>query len=311
MHSRNLHKNGYDFEALTRTHPLLAPHVIRNPSARKTIDFGNAHAVKALNAALLKRYYHIEHWDIPEGYLCPPIPGRADYIHAIADLLSASPATPASTRQFPARLVGLDIGTGANLIYPIIGSQSYGWHFVASDVDKGAIASANLIRSSNSVLRKSVRILQQHKLNSIFDGVIKPHEQFAFSMCNPPFHNSQKEALAGSMQKNQNIKRNQDKRHSSIQGHSSPKNDRSGSHLNFAGQKNELWCAGGEVGFISRMIAESVHYKEQVTWFTSLVAKQKSLAPLYKKLTQVGALEYKTVGMAQGSKISRFIAWRF
>jgi 23S rRNA (adenine1618-N6)-methyltransferase len=38
---------------------------------------------------LLISYYDIQKWDIPH-YLCPPIPGRADYIHYIADLLAES-----------------------------------------------------------------------------------------------------------------------------------------------------------------------------------------------------------------------------
>jgi 23S rRNA (adenine1618-N6)-methyltransferase len=41
-----------------------------------------------LNKAILKAFYKIEYWDIPLHYLCPPIPGRADYLHYTADLLA-------------------------------------------------------------------------------------------------------------------------------------------------------------------------------------------------------------------------------
>ena len=43
-----------------------------------------------LNRALLKADYGIDFWDIPPNYLCPPIPGRVDYIHHLADLLARS-----------------------------------------------------------------------------------------------------------------------------------------------------------------------------------------------------------------------------
>jgi 23S rRNA (adenine1618-N6)-methyltransferase len=59
-----------------------------NEHSIETIDFSDPEAVKSLNQALLISYY-----DIQMGYshyLCPPIPGRADYIHYIADLLAES-----------------------------------------------------------------------------------------------------------------------------------------------------------------------------------------------------------------------------
>lgn len=39
--------------------------------------------------------------------------------------------------------------------------------------------------------------------------------------------------------------------------------------LNFGGQQQELWCEGGEVAFITQMIAESQQFGRQVKWFTS------------------------------------------
>ena len=90
MHPRNLHKNGYPMDALCQSYPALKPFLVRAKSGKTSIDFTNANAVKALNAALLFHYYKLEYWDMPEGYLCPPVPGRADYIHGIADLLYQS-----------------------------------------------------------------------------------------------------------------------------------------------------------------------------------------------------------------------------
>ncbi len=88
LHPHNPHQGRYDFALLTRALPELAKHTITNPKGEPTINFSDSEAVRVLNQALLAHYYGVKFWDIPEGYLCPPIPGRADYIHYIADLLA-------------------------------------------------------------------------------------------------------------------------------------------------------------------------------------------------------------------------------
>ena len=308
MHIRNLHKDGYDFDALVRTRSSLKQFVIKNPSGRETIDFAKSEGVKALNDALLQHYYGIEYWDIPKGYLCPPIPGRADYIHAIADLLGQSVADINSSKK-AGKVKGLDIGTGANLIYPIIGSQSYGWQFVGTDIDKVAVRSAKLVQTSNANLRDLIEIRHQINIKCIFDGVVKPSDRFDFCMCNPPFHASAKAALSGTMKKNLNLMRNKNKR-DLPKKRLSPKVTRT-KLLNFEGQNNELWCKGGEAGFIKRMITESANYQNQIGWFTTLVSKKESIKPISKKLSEMELAEIKVVDMKQGNKASRFVAWRF
>ena len=90
LHVRNLHRSRYDFPQLMKTCPELAPFVSLNKYNDLSVDFSDPHAVKILNKALLKHFYGIQYWDIPQDFLCPPIPGRADYIHYLADLLSAN-----------------------------------------------------------------------------------------------------------------------------------------------------------------------------------------------------------------------------
>src|SRR5688572_4178139 len=87
-HPRNRHGERYDFVRLVRSCPGLESFVVKHPCGGDTIDFSDPIAVKILNRALLKTQYGVEHWDIPPGYLCPPIPSRADYVHHVADLLS-------------------------------------------------------------------------------------------------------------------------------------------------------------------------------------------------------------------------------
>lgn len=301
LHPRNPHRGRYDLTALVNACPELKAFIQPNPKGDNTIDFSNEKAVLCLNKALLAHYYHVSNWSIPEGYLCPPIPGRADYIHYVADLLVENASFESET---PAKkLKVLDVGTGANCIYPIIGSQSYGWEFVASDIDTVSVASAKAIVSANKSLKGKVTVVLQGHADAIFKGVIKVDDRFALTVCNPPFHSSMAEAKAGSQRKWKNLNKRPSSRTST--------KDRSDPKLNFGGQKAELWCQGGEIAFLTRMAKESVEFAHQVSWFTSLVSKADNVKPLKNLLNQLGAKHVKVVEMSQGQKISRLIAWRF
>jgi 23S rRNA (adenine1618-N6)-methyltransferase len=245
-----------------------------------------------LNQALLKLYYKIKHWEIPEGYLCPPIPGRADYIHYLADLLANSNDGVIPTGD---SVKALDIGTGANLIYPLIGNSVYGWNFAASDIDPLAIRSANDIIAANAQLKGKIETRQQTNKADIFKRVIKPGETFDVTMCNPPFHASWQEAQAVTVKKWQKLNNNRSAK----------------TLLNFGGKNNELWCTGGEAAFIRKMADESALFGKQVLWFSTLVSKKETLEGVYKALEWVKAFEVRTINMAQGQKVSRIVAWTF
>jgi 23S rRNA (adenine1618-N6)-methyltransferase len=292
LHPRNPHQGRYDLTALTEAVPELASYVRPNPSGEPTIDFSDPAAVLCLNQALLAQTYKVKHWMIPAGYLCPPIPGRADYIHYAADLLAESGEVPTGK---DVRV--LDIGTGANCIYPIIGSQSYGWRFVATDIDPVSVKTARLIVESNPCLSQLVKVVQQQDPGSIFKGIIGKDDHFELTMCNPPFHASMEEAQASSKRKVRNL--------------SKGKAAAGPAKLNFGGQQAELWCPGGEVAFITKMIRESVGFAEQVGWFTSLVSKGENLWLLKNVLGQCGAKQVREIQMSQGQKISRLLAWSF
>ena len=292
LHPRNKHRERYDFPQLIQSEPQLKDFVQLNPYGDQSIDFSNPAAVRMLNKALLKHHYGIAHWDIPANYLCPPIPGRADYIHYLADLLAES-----NNGNIPKgkHIKGLDIGIGANAVYPIIGHQEYGWSFLGSEVDPGAVKAAKAIVAANPDLSSSVFVRHQANGAQIFKGILKPGEMFDFSLCNPPFHASAEEALSGSRRKVQNL----------------GKQKGGDTLLNFGGQPKELWCEGGEVGFIRKMIVESVLFKSQCFWFSSLVSKSSNLPFIFKALESAGPYEVRQLEMAQGQKISRFVAWTF
>lgn len=292
LHPRNQHRLRYDFKILIENCPDLQPFVSINEHQIETIDFSNPEAVKTLNNALLLTYYDIQKWDIPESYLCPPIPGRADYIHSIADLLGTSNSGIIPEGN---AVQGLDIGIGANCIYPIIGNSVYGWSFVGTDIDEIAIENCENIIEANPQLIDAISLQQQTESRFIFKNIITPEDKFAFTICNPPFHSSQEEATKSSVRKVNNLEKTKTTK----------------PVLNFGGQNAELWCEGGELGFITQMIYESAKYPLQCLWFTTLVSKQSHLSSIYKTLNKVNVVETKTIDMAQGQKISRIIAWTF
>lgn len=292
LHPRNRHRGRYDFAQLTAASPELAAYVRPNAHGEPGVDFADPAAVKALNRALLRQFYGIEHWDVPAGYLTPPIPGRADYLHYLADLLAEDNAG-VIPRGRDIRV--LDVGVGANCIYPIIGHREYGWRFVGTEVDATAARVAQQLGSFNPNLRGAVSIRLQPSAQDIFSGVVKPTEHFELTMCNPPFHASAAEAAAGSQRKSRNL--------GTAGAGPAP--------LNFGGQPHELWTPGGEATFLWRMAEESALLRPNCYWFTSLVSKKETLPGLYKTLRKLGAAEVRTVPMSQGQKVSRFVAWTF
>lgn len=292
LHLRNKHRERYNFKVLIGNCPELAPFVKLNNYNDESIDFSNAEAVMMLNKALLKHFYGIDHWNIPSGYLCPPIPGRADYIHHIAGLLGSCNNGIIPTGS---QIKCLDIGVGANCIYPIIGHKEYGWSFVGSDIEPVAIQSASGIVEANVSLKGNVELRLQPNAKDIFRGIIHNNEHFDLTICNPPFHASFEEAQSGTLRKLSNL--NQKRMTKPI--------------LNFGGKNKELWCEGGEEKFVQRMISQSKHISSSCFWFSTLISKSSHLKNVYTALKNAEALEVKTIPMQHGNKISRIVAWTY
>lgn len=272
--------------------PELASFVKLNAYEDESIDFSDAQAVKALNKALLIHHYGIDHWDVPSGYLCPPIPGRADYIHHIADLLAESNYGKIPLGE---RVTCLDIGVGANCVYPMLGSVEYDWTFIGSDIDPVAVENARSIVNKNEALTGKIDIRLQSNPKDVIYGVIRMEDKVDLVICNPPFHASLAEAQAGTQRKVNNLS------HKKMTEPSK----------NFEGQNAELWCEGGEKRFIRNLIHESQKFSYSVFWFSTLVSKQSNLKNIYGALKAANAREVKTLPMGQGNKTSRVVAWTF
>lgn len=291
LHARNKHRERYDFKALIAACPELSEFVKENVYGDESIDFFNPAAVKMLNKALLQHHYNIREWDIPENYLCPPIPGRADYIHLVADLL-ASVNEDVIPRGTAVRC--LDIGVGANCVYPLIGACEYGWYFAGTEIDTIALDAAKKIIVANG-LEEQIELRHQDDPDDIINGSFAEGEVFHVTICNPPFHSSLAEAKSGSLRKVNNLM----------------KSKLTEPVLNFGGQYNELWCQGGEARFIRFMIVQSKYFADACMWFTTVVSKQSHLRDIYEELEHAGAKDVKTIAMGQGNKTSRIVAWTF
>lgn len=292
LHLRNKNRKPYDLGALKIAQPELSKYIKLNKHGAESIDFAQPDAVKFLNKALLKHYYGIKHWDFPNENLCPPIPGRADYIHHMADLLARS-----NFGELPKgeKIKALDIGVGANCIYPIIGVTEYDWSFIGSDINPESVESAKNIGESNKTLTDKVEIKLQENPNSFFKNIISDSDSIDLTFCNPPFHSSTEEATKGTKRKVKNLSGKQEE---------TPE-------LNFAGISNELICEGGEATFINKMIEESKKFKKNVYWFSTLVSKESNLKRIHKQLSEAEATMIKTIPLGTGNKSSRAVAWSF
>lgn len=292
LHTRNKNRERYNLSALIKATPALQNHIALNKYGVESVDFSNPIAVKLLNTAILNHYYGIKYWAFPDENLCPPIPGRADYIHHMADLLAENNFGTIPTGD---RITCLDIGLGASCIYPIIGVTEYGWKFIGSDIDPKSIASSQHIVNSNASLKEMIECRLQKNSKDIFHGILGKEDKFEFTVCNPPFHSSAEEAQKGTRRKIMNLSGKKAK---------TPE-------LNFSGINNELICDGGEYKFIQHMIKESEKFSKNCFWFSTLVSKQANLKRIHHLLENTETDQIKTIPMGTGNKSSRIVAWTF
>ena len=292
LHERNKHRSGYDLDHLIKAVPGLKAYIKETPTGKKSLDWADPDAVFLLNKAILLSYYKLDNWSIPKGFLCPPVPGRADYIHYLADLLAS-----VNEDKIPQgkSIRVLDLGVGANCIFPIIGVAEYGWKFVGADINSAALKSAKGIAAFNKSLQKNVEIRLQKDAGSYLHNIIRPNDFFDALVCNPPFYKDQEEANKHAMRKLNNLGK------------------RSGQSkvLNFGGETHELIAEKGELGFVSGLIEESAQFPTRVFWYTTLVSSGKYLSQLYKLLKDKKVYDYQTIEMKQGNKSSRILAWTF
>lgn len=278
LHPNNIHNQGYDFSLLVAKYPKLSE-FITVKFDKETIDFSDPIAVKEFNKALLFTHYGITFWSFSDDNLCPPIPGRVDYVHHLSDLI----ATEKNIKV-------LDVGTGATCIYPLLGNAVYDWQFVGTDIDAQSLSNAQKIIDKNS-LESKISLRYQKDENHILKGVINKEDTFTLTMCNPPFYKSAEEARGANRRKSRNLGNN--------------------TVRNFAGNSNELWYVGGEKAFLHTYLYESSQLPKTSKWFTSLVSKKENVESLQNSGKKLGVNEFKVIPMHQGNKVTRIVCWRF
>lgn len=275
MHPNNKHIKGYKFKALAKEFPALEDFLFVNEHGKDTLDFSDKDCVRLFNQALLKKYYGVAHWDIPAGNLCPTVPGRADYLHYVQDIIGVGEK----------RI--LDIGTGASVIYPLLGQAAFAWSFVGTDIDKQALAHAQQLLHSNTISLEQIELKAQENEQYIFQGIIKPTDLFDACICNPPFFESEKQALSWNIKK---WKGNQGKQ---------------------VGTVNELIFEGGEQAFITQMITESVGFQKQIKLFSCLVSRKSTMSFIEATCSKLGINQLRFVAMKTGRKHTRLAVWSF
>eukprot|EP00928_Gymnodinium_smaydae_P037038 TRINITY_DN25781_c0_g1_i1.p1 TRINITY_DN25781_c0_g1~~TRINITY_DN25781_c0_g1_i1.p1 ORF type:complete len:377 (+),score=44.89 TRINITY_DN25781_c0_g1_i1:29-1132(+) len=295
MHIRNRHRDYLDYRDLASRQTSLKPFVFVNAWGGASIDYSNQEALQELTRCLLADFYGVVGWQIPAGYLCPPVPQRADYIHVVADLLQI---THDDASLSPARgqgICGLDIGTGAGCIYCLLGAREYGWNFIGSDIDQESLDSAAAILARNS-METQIQLRLQADSTRMLKGVLHRGESIAFCVCNPPFHESLEHARSAASAKWRRLGRS----------------DELEDGKNYSGKETELCCEGGEVGFILRLADESAkpRFRDACVWFTTLVSRESSVEPVRRRLAELGAKRYG-YEISQGKNTKWVVAWSF
>jgi len=285
LHKNNKHSKGYDLELLVKTTPKLEEFVFTNSFRNVTIDFAKPQAVKLLNTALLKAHYGIDYWEFPDANLCPPIPGRVEYIHVLNNLLKKSGVKE--------NITVLDIGAGATCIYPLLGQAEYGWNFIASEIDSQALKTAEKIINKNK-LSNTIELRYQENEQNILTSVLNFKEKVSAAMCNPPFYKDEEHANESTLLKQKGLGKQANK-----------------VVRNFSGTSKELWYPGGEKAFVHNYLYQSSLLKTNCFWYTCLVSRTQHVLSMETSLKKLGATDFKILQIALGNKISRVVAWTF
>ena len=241
------------------------------------LDFSDPASVLQLTKSLLKRHFNLT-ISLPPDRLCPAVPNRLNYLLWIDSLLESSkPYGLAPDRK----MTGLDIGTGASAIYPLLGCASNpSWNFVATDIDPLSLAYARSNLEANNLTAR-IQLIESTPRAPLIP--LQDEQRLSFVMCNPPFYASNEELQA------------------SAKGKDKPP------HSACTGSANEMVCDGGEISFIGRIIDESLVLRERVQWYTSMVGKLSNIVPLIERLKVQGCVNRAVGELVQGNKTRRWV----
>ena len=253
------------------------------------LDFQDPETLKALTAAILSADFGLK-IDLPDNRLCPPVPNRWNYVAWIQALVDST--SPDYSDQYdPSRKVtGLDIGTGASAIYTLLCLRTRpNWTMCCTDIDKKSFDSAARNLALNNMLTRT-KMLQTMEPNALIPLKFLGVEKLDFTICNPPFFADETDMR------------------SSIKGEGkswSPNAVCTGSDI-------EMVCPGGDLGFVTRMVEESLVLKEKVTWYSSMLGKMSSAKAIVDLLKKHRVTNWAVGCLEPGATTKRWVvAWSF
>lgn len=217
---------------------------------------------------------------LDKNQICPNYFNRRDYVLFIERLLKLTPHLSDDTR-----LTGLDTGTSQSCIYPLISTRylSNLEKMFATDIVPEFIQKAEGNVRMNKLEEKITLLLVQKDQNAFSQVIKKTGDYIHFTMCNPPFYTSRAEMLMKRKQKRSHYK-------TETEGHDS-----------------ELITAGGDYGFIVKLILDSESVKNEVLWFTSLIGNHSTLIKFSSFLKDKSSISFGVYRFQSGSHTTRWI----
>ncbi|SDA05384.1 BZ3501_MvSof-1269-A2-R1_Chr12-1g03368 [Microbotryum saponariae] len=216
-----------DYSQLAQDVPYFAPFLRTTPYGGSTIDYKDENALRALSSALLERDFGLR-IELPRDRLCPIVPGRVEYVTFILRLVHLNPHRSSHVR-------GLDIGTGASAIYALLVAKMQADAFVyGSELDEHSQSCAIRNVNANNLTARVQVVCSTREEDLLFPKETWADNELDFTMCNPPFYESEVEIRALATEK--------DGKPSAV----------------CTGASNEMVTQGGEIEFVGRMIEESV-----------------------------------------------------
>lgn len=276
MHPRNKYKKGPNFKQLAVYYPKFRKVAATDLTGKVHIDFKDEETLRVLTEILLQHDFDLT-VNIPPNKLVPTLPLRLNYVLWIEDLM-----THASFKEM-ANVKGIDIGTGAVCIYPLLLAKIYGCHMLGTEIDETSIEVA-LENVKNNNLQNLIKVIKVDK-DKILQGTIEDNETFHFVMCNPPFFETEESS---------------DK----VIKQQPPRNAPTGN-------LKELSIEGGEKSFITKMMEESIQIGEKIKIYTTMLGRKSSLLYFLKLLKKYGISNFTWTEFCQGYTKRWGLAWSF
>ena len=187
VHPRNPYKTRTDFKSLAASYPSFASILDQNGK----LDFSNRNNTIMLTKCLLHRDYGVN-IEFPNNSLSPSLTLKLNYLLWIEDLLLQNDYFSNAVKE-PYKIIGLDIGTGGAVLFPILAAKHFGWSMLSTENNKDDYDLASRNIKSNG-LDGQIKVLHNPDKDTIFNVCWQNSpvvNNIAFTMVNPPFYDTE------------------------------------------------------------------------------------------------------------------------